>query len=875
MPKIREILCLHHTHLDVGYTHVQPALLQLHIDFIDEAIGLCEKTQDWPEESKFRWTCETTLPVLRWLEVATPENVARFARFLGNGQIGIAAQLLHATPLADAEQIARMLQPVRTIRERFGAAVDVSINHDVNGQPWPMSQILLDAGVRMHVTGINTHFGGFPLKRPYLFRWRTPDGRDILAFNGEIYVLFNWMFEPQRNDLDFMRTKLDEYTAKLEAEGYPHDFIFLTATNPPSPDNNGPDHELADLFRRWNDAGNEPKMKFATPAMLLERCERIPRETIPVHAGDWTDYWNFGSGSTAKVTRLFRKARQGIRTADLLESALGCPSPQYRQASDRARTQLDLYTEHTWGHSHNVEAPDRPDVEEGWHHKAHYAYDASGLATYLLGSQLEALAGNPKQSGPPEGVLVLNPSSVTQFHSLQVPREFLRQGRHLASQRMEMATVSKDREDREADCVDFGEVEVPAFSWKRIPFSGLPATRPGQGASATENTLENAFHRLEFDPSTGRVLGLWDKALDRQFIDTTSEWSFFQYVQETIDPTHNLVSRKTFYEGSRGGWNPEWKGLRRGADRLLECRAETNAKGATLVLRWDAPGAARLEQRITLFHSRAGVGCSVLFDKTDVRSPEGIYFAFPLKLDAWRCHFDTAGQFVELDAEQLPGVCRDWVTVDRTVSVHDAGTGAGITLACPDAPLVQVGGFRFGRHSGSVEREPNPLLLAWPMNNYWETNFPAKQPGLHRLDYEFSTFARFDPVEAFRAGATAAMPTVSTAAVRCPTPEEGRLCRFEGDGIVPLSLSASEDGRSAILLAGNLRDAERSLTCTFPGRTVGTVFETDMLGKDTRELPRTEGPLVLTLGAGALRRYRIELRSDVPCADPKWSQGTI
>ena len=45
---IKEIWCMPHSHLDIGYTHPRPMLMELQVDYLNQALELTEKTKDYP-----------------------------------------------------------------------------------------------------------------------------------------------------------------------------------------------------------------------------------------------------------------------------------------------------------------------------------------------------------------------------------------------------------------------------------------------------------------------------------------------------------------------------------------------------------------------------------------------------------------------------------------------------------------------------------------------------------------------------------------------------------------------------------------------------------------------------------------------------------
>ena len=272
-----------------------------------------------------RWTAEVTAPVMRWLQTAPAKDVARLKKHLKSGRFGISGFEYNTTPLCSAEGLARQLYPVRTLREQLGADIRTVHQHDVTGLPWSAVDLLLDSRIELLIMGINLHLSGTPMPRPAVYRWRGPSGRELLVMNGEHYSMFDQWCDPSSRNLETIQAGLYKYLRHVKGLKYPYDFVYLSATYAPFMyDNSPPNQDLPDLVRQWNEEGRQPRLRLVTPNELLARIKQIPREQIPVVTGDWTDYWNFGSASSAAETALSREAdgqRRRHRSAAHLEQA--------------------------------------------------------------------------------------------------------------------------------------------------------------------------------------------------------------------------------------------------------------------------------------------------------------------------------------------------------------------------------------------------------------------------------------------------------------------------------------------------------------------------------------------------------------------------
>ena len=63
---IKEICFVPHSHTDIGYTHPQPIIFELHRRFLEEAMDLADATAERTDGSAFKWMVEVSGTAIDW-----------------------------------------------------------------------------------------------------------------------------------------------------------------------------------------------------------------------------------------------------------------------------------------------------------------------------------------------------------------------------------------------------------------------------------------------------------------------------------------------------------------------------------------------------------------------------------------------------------------------------------------------------------------------------------------------------------------------------------------------------------------------------------------------------------------------------------------
>ncbi|MCX8107574.1 MAG: glycosyl hydrolase family 38, partial [Verrucomicrobiae bacterium] len=374
-PKRWTVYLTQHTHTDIGYTRPQSEILPEHLRYIDYALDYCDLTDGYPDDAKFRWTCETGWAVREYLERRPAAQIQRLKQRYHEGRIELTAMLLNMSEIASESALAASLDYIATLKRLFGP-IRTAMQNDVNGAAWCLVDYLSGIGVEFFSIGINQTRSILPFDRPTPFWWESPSGRRLLAYRSDHYMTANfWHIE--QGSLEKFVPRVEEYLPSLDARRYPFDRVgvqfsgYLTDNAPPST-------VVCDLVKKWNEIYCSPRLRLSTAAEFLAWVKETHSHELPVYRVAWPDWWTDGFGSAARETAAARETDMSIQTSQALlaeASMLGQQIKNHTLARIAdIQDNLIFYAEHTYGAAESVDVPLAANSQVQWAEKAAYLW---------------------------------------------------------------------------------------------------------------------------------------------------------------------------------------------------------------------------------------------------------------------------------------------------------------------------------------------------------------------------------------------------------------------------------------------------------------------------------------------------------------------
>ena len=795
-----EMYFLPHSHVDIGYTHVQTEVEQAHWKYFEMAVEIARKTAHYPPEAQYKWNTEVIWAVDSYLQQASEEKRNEFIEAVRQGRIHLDALYGNElTALCRPEELMRLTDRAQRIAKQYDLTIDTAMISDVPGYTWGIVPALAAGGIKYFSIGPNhVHRIGYTLDdwgdRP--FWWVSPSGQDkVLCWvAGKAYSWFHnsrvGTLTRQTDPQPFF-----DYLDELAQKGFAHDMVQVRYSI--GGDNGPPDAELSEFVRQWNEKYTWPRMIISTTSRMMREFDRRYGDKLPEVRGDFTPYWEDGAGSSARETSISRTAAERLVQAEALWAMLR-PKSEY-PADDfyAAWRNIILYNEHTWGAHCSISQPESQFTLDQWAIKQAYAVDAEKQSNDLVDA---ALAERKSSGDAVKAVDVFNTTSWPRTELVRLPAGAESAGSLAKDSDGNPAPSQLVSIHRGGRRLLFLARDVPPMGAKRFFIeSGQPtATGNATGNAKLEgNTLSNGKIRVEVDEASGQIKTLTCQGIPVNLAETESGLGLNSYAY--------VAGRDPKTSAPRGPVRIE--------------PGETGPLTASLaVISQEAPGCRRLMTIIRLTDGADHVDVFNMVDKEKVLTKEAVHFGFGFNVPDGVMRMDMPWSIVRPEIDQLPGACKNYFTVGRWVDVSNDDFGA--TWVTEDAPLVEVGGITVDVSSpfepGAWIRkvDPTQTFYSYVMNNYWETNYKASQEGPSMFRYSIRPHKKFDPAAAARFGIERSQPLIAVP-VAPNTPLTDSLLTVEPKEVLITSLKPSLDQKALIIRLFNAGDKPASAKLTW------------------------------------------------------------
>lgn len=374
---------IHHSHNDIGYSHLQSEVAAIQTRNISDAIRWINTYSGTGEKPV--WHIESLWAVENFLRTAGKEEEAGFVKAVKSGQLVLSVNYANIlTGLGQPEELNWVLEYARMLENQYGIDIKNGMITDIPGISYSGLLSYVNNNVPYLSLGPNyveslpdhgDRVGGMIREQgDQLFYWK-PDMRSqkkLLVWTaGKGYSYFHGISESEKQTR--WEKKISDYCNELIEKNYPFDLVQLRYTK--NADNGPVDTTLHHFVDNWNRTYRYPQLKISSVDELFAGFEKKYGNQLPVYTGEISPYWEDGAYSTAAEEMQNRELV--LKTIALEKEAsragkLTLPNNDLYQLHKN----IVLFHEHTWGAWCSVSDPDVFFSTEQWRIKKQFVDSA-------------------------------------------------------------------------------------------------------------------------------------------------------------------------------------------------------------------------------------------------------------------------------------------------------------------------------------------------------------------------------------------------------------------------------------------------------------------------------------------------------------------
>lgn len=570
------------SHVDVGYTNSQQAVLTKQLHNINAAMELIEQTSADPAydtDSRFSYTIEGSWAAFEYLRTSDPQAVERFLGHVRAGRIEVAGLLNnHTNKFMGDEALWRSLYfSAERMQREHGVPVASALLHDV-GDASSVVQPLYRCGIRYIQYSANTmHYAIPPLF--YFQEPSDPESRLLMWFPpnvgeyGENSTLGlrppipSSPLEPHDPNAplpaDYEQRVLDHLTwlqsrglpppgvlERFDMKGfhadYPYDAYLVTYYPAHDGDNGVQDITPSDVARDWNKKYVYPRLKVARVRDFFEYVEQNFPERIPSLTGDFPGFWGeqiFFSVLQADPEKEARNRAftNQIATAEKFGVVAAQLAPSFSMSTqdvDDAFEKIILNNDHNPGPVPLSGYPFTQDDVQAWKDtRKQWSDETAAFAEGIENSSVSAVAERVSVDGP--SIVVFNPSSWERQEVVEAEIDPAGPRFAIVTDTGEPVPYQVISGAGTPTRIAFEASHLPAVGYRTFHIvtiddvPGFPTSLQVQQEGGVV-ILENRFYRATIDSqASGGIISLWDKELGRELVRGDARYRLDQFVQFT------------------------------------------------------------------------------------------------------------------------------------------------------------------------------------------------------------------------------------------------------------------------------------------------------------------------------------------------------